>query len=320
MWIILPGLACAPQDYEALRRHLNAVVLDAWEVGLDAPIESVRAAVLRHIQGTQQHVCAAESGGQRNSSQLSPAISSADATSPGLPTAAVANVSAHKPSIPAAASMRAGVSAARFSSGQRPSTADKSYAQQETPSQSPEPLQIFGHSMGGLLAIEWALHYPQEVTRIVLADPTVPDNATPWPFPQWLIRASAYALAPALPMWRKAMNLWGTRSPEPLTPQQLRHYYAGVPATQTLLRQSIACETMQQRVERRLNAQLSAYPGQRPIHAPITHLVAADEASRSAFVRQQRVAAARLGSQLHFLPGHGHLFPISAAYAVKPFL
>jgi len=35
-------------------------------------------------------------------------------------------------------------------------------------------IDLIGHSIGGLAAVEWALRYPEQIGRLVLLDPTTP--------------------------------------------------------------------------------------------------------------------------------------------------
>ncbi|WP_288812766.1 alpha/beta fold hydrolase [uncultured Corynebacterium sp.] len=255
-WIILPGLGCPPQDYFELQQSLDAWVMDAWKVGLDAPIAEVRAYARR--EGVQL------------------------------------------------------------------------------------PVKILGHSMGGLLALEWAARYPGEVTEILLADATTPEHAhltSTWPLPKPLakrveklwarlgtdygVRLPSWVLVPFLPLLRHAMNRWGTQHPEPLSKQERAQYFGSRAAAQSLIRQNCACEKVQRRVFAALGGADSGGSDTQWLRGPhrpkITQLVAAEEQSAdtaSTLVREQLQLAQRLGARPVFLPQHNHLFPISAPGSV----
>lgn len=38
-----------------------------------------------------------------------------------------------------------------------------------------EPCTLIGHSLGGLVALEWALLHPHRVAKLILLDPTFPE-------------------------------------------------------------------------------------------------------------------------------------------------
>lgn len=250
MWIILPGLACPPQDYAELQRELGAWVMDAWVVGLDATIDELREYAFREI---------AEQFGQ-------------DAAK--------------------------------------------------------EPVRILGHSMGGLLAIEWAAMYPEEVAEIILADPTTPRDArvTRWDAGERVwgflgtecgARVPGALLAPVLPFMRWLMTHTETKGKDALTKEERKRYFHSVHAGQTLIRQNCACEMVQRRAFNLLGREEGAAKGWLG-ETPVTLLVADEPANASdidlqepsAFVREQMQLARRLGVEPHFHPSVGHLFPI----------
>lgn len=39
---------------------------------------------------------------------------------------------------------------------------------------SPEQVTLIGHSLGGLVALEWALQFPERINALILLDPTFP--------------------------------------------------------------------------------------------------------------------------------------------------
>ena len=203
---------------------------------------------------------------------------------------------------------------------------------------SREPVRILGHSMGGLLALEWAARYPEEVAEIVLADPTPPKDARVLAWMHlpsrmelvgeklwgWLgtdagAKIPGKILTPALPFLRKVMTSQGEHQPERLSRAERKRYFGSVDAGQSLIRQNCACERTQRRAFYALGGEAGADAGWlREI--PITLLVASDDDPSTMFVREQLQLAQRLRVTPHFFPEATHLFPIATPEIVEPFL
>lgn len=175
-----------------------------------------------------------------------------------------------------------------------------------------EPVQLFGHSLGGLAAIEWALTYPRQVTRIVLADPSPP--ALP---PAVAARAAriGYLLATPLfgyatlaaslgPALRRRGYLHTTGRHDPLPPSVAARYYAGGANWHTMFSQLQASAAQTIRV-----GKLLAAKGHAGLPVPALQLSACSGERR--FAREQRRLAARIGAQLQELDGLSHLFPLT---------
>lgn len=134
MWVILPGWACPPTDYEELIADEPYVVLDQWETPLTEPLDIIRREVARLI--AEEH------------------------DAPEMPT----------------------------------------------------KVKLFGHSFGGLIAVEWAWKHPEEVEQLVLADPSEPepigDRLPPLRMTKLMVKGTAVA-GPWL--YRVSRKLFGTR-------------------------------------------------------------------------------------------------------------
>lgn len=122
-----------------------------------------------------------------------------------------------------------------------------------------EKLSLLGHSMGGLLALEWAARFPDEVATVVLADPTPPANVTPSNMSARQHRVVAGMLAPVLPALRAGLWAAQTRSKEHLGRQELKRRYGTHTGARALVRHNSQCAALQQRVDQALRG--SGLPG-----------------------------------------------------------
>ncbi|MDF9877518.1 alpha/beta fold hydrolase [Cellulosimicrobium cellulans] len=176
-----------------------------------------------------------------------------------------------------------------------------------------EPVDLVGHSVGGLTAIEWALLHPDEVRRLVLLDPTSPWEAH---FPalhtgRALARAgtaAASVLAAGLAVTGPELRRVGVRvvarRPDRLTRHVSRARYGSRDAWTALAHQWFASWEQAPRVRALLDGGRALPPSVQPL------LVTGLRAS-ARFLRQQRELSARLAVPRVGLAGEGHLFPLT---------
>lgn len=238
MWVILPGWACPPTDYEELIADEPYVVLDQWETPLTEPLDIIRREVARLI--AEEH------------------------DAPEMPT----------------------------------------------------KVKLFGHSFGGLIAVEWAWKHPEEVEQLVLADPSEPepigDRLPPLRMTKLMVKGTAVA-GPWL--YRVSRKLFGTRQDQ----WGVRERFAGRKNAQFLVDEFFAVERKQHYLAReplRINPEM-----------PIAYLVSAGSAwqrylspGQRKFLSFQRIFAGMLGVEPVMLRGHNHLFPINHPELVRKYV
>lgn len=187
-------------------------------------------------------------------------------------------------------------------------------------------VDLLGHSLGGLAAVEWALRHPDEVGRLVLLDPTVPARrpvsligarglleraGTP------LLSPSAGLAAPHAASIRRLAFRLSDRRPDPLTPREARQRYDSAQALRGLTAQWFASWDQEDRVARLIEGGAAAdprCPGRSAAPRPV-HMVGLRGASRR-WVAAQRRLSRTVDSHLHLLRGRGHLFPVTSPEVV----
>ncbi|MET3973785.1 alpha/beta hydrolase [Cellulosimicrobium sp. BE325] len=181
-----------------------------------------------------------------------------------------------------------------------------------------EPVDLVGHSVGGLTAIEWALLHPGEVRRLVLLDPT-----SPWEVHLPALHtgtvaaragtAVAGALAAGLAVTGPALRRAGvrvvTRAPDRLPHDLARARYGSRDAWTLLAHQWFASWEQAPRVRALLDDGHRLPAGAEPL------LVAGLRAS-ARFLRAQRELSDRLTVPRVGLAGEGHLYPLTRPDAV----
>lgn len=73
----------------------------------------------------------------------------------------------------------------------------RSFVQMVREKEQRTPIFIFGHSLGGLIALEFALHYPEGLKGVIASSPALVQVGVSHPF--WLFRRSFPRSAPGFP-------------------------------------------------------------------------------------------------------------------------
>lgn len=191
----------------------------------------------------------------------------------------------------------------------------------------PQTLKLFGHSFGGLIALEWALDYPEEVEYVVLADPTPPKPTSgrhqgwlTWEQRFWraLPRNGKRFLECAVrwlgPLARLLTMQTLGRGNEPLNRSQRRQRYGEIDSVRLLFRQNLAVQEHQAAAWHRLASQ------RRVLSARAVVLAGTGGFSGQKFGAKMRNLARELEAQFYALDGCNHLFPLSRSGLVRPFL
>ncbi|WP_169872608.1 alpha/beta hydrolase [Corynebacterium cystitidis] len=184
-----------------------------------------------------------------------------------------------------------------------------------------EQVNLFGHSLGGLLAIEWMLRFPDEVNRVVLVDPTepiLPDHRHhPTPRADAIMRQAkrrkAYVelISPvagiALPLARSLATAAGY-----VAGKDSWRAYAGVPNTRSWLTDLALSRPKQHAVGELINAGSTS--------GIETTMLISNSNWDSAFVGQQlKLAKTLQADRVEVVPSH-HMFPLTKPHLVQPFL
>ena len=175
-------------------------------------------------------------------------------------------------------------------------------------------VDLMGHSLGGLAAIEWALRYPAQVRRLVLLDPTAPDDAPSRSWMKGRIRRVADGLAGAtvVALWPAAERLrrWtirrSTGAPDDLPRDEAHARYGTRESCRFLAGQLSESWEHAARVARMLDG--GAAPCRES--APLL-LVGAGKGGQCGFLRSQWDLGRKLHARTIMLAGQDHLFPLS---------
>ena len=154
-------------------------------------------------------------------------------------------------------------------------------------------IDLIGHSIGGLAAVEWALRYPEQIGRLVLLDPPTPRR-----------RAAASPVGKSL---RRAGIRLATKNPDSLPSGEADARYGTAEAWRLLANQLYESREQEGRVARLLATRTST--SQMPA---AVHLVGAgSRTTQRRFLRAQWELSQRLPTHIVMLPGQNHLFPVT---------
>ncbi|APQ55002.1 Hydrolase/acyltransferase [Corynebacterium pseudotuberculosis] len=174
-----------------------------------------------------------------------------------------------------------------------------------------EKINIFGHSVGGLVAMEWAWLYPQEVDRLVLADPSEPVHVRRRLVPEWLKEGTSVALGELFPLGHKLTQL--TSSDLNSKFSELRRHYGGRDNARSF-DEFLKAEARQRRLA-------TAFEGKNPAPmAKTTLLVGAGLGLQRGFWESQKKLGEQLRAETVFLRGENHMFPVNNPELIRPYL
>ncbi|SDU80497.1 alpha/beta hydrolase [Arcanobacterium phocae] len=163
-----------------------------------------------------------------------------------------------------------------------------------------EPITLIGHSLGGLMALEWALLFPQNVCRLVLLDPTFPRDNAEYTINNPLANIATRLLPLSLaPFFDNSI---------------LNRRYRGKQNRQFLAHQWNYASTLETRVSQLLTASTVAP------HIRTHVIVGAGNGRQTRFLMEQRTLASMLDAKLVMLWGENHLFPLTNPELVLPFI
>lgn len=181
-------------------------------------------------------------------------------------------------------------------------------------------IDLIGHSIGGLAAVEWALRYPEQIGRLVLLDPTTPRRRAAERTASYraafagrtqrgrhLIGAVGAAASPVGKSLRRAGIRLATKNPDSLPSVEADARYGTAEAWRLLANQLYESREQEGRVARLLATRTST--SQMP---PAVHLVGAgSRTTQRRFLRAQWELSQRLPTHIVMLPGQNHLFPVT---------
>ncbi|QRV01515.1 alpha/beta hydrolase [Arcanobacterium phocisimile] len=166
---------------------------------------------------------------------------------------------------------------------------------------------LIGHSLGGLVALEWALMHPELVDHLLLLDPTTPSERPP--------SRAEHALLSAMPALTPALVPLTMPTLAPFISSSIRHKrYRGSRNIKFLLDELRNAHLRQSRVA----TLLKDHP--LPAHIRTTILIGAGNGTEHEFLSEQHQLAQTLNATLIHLWGEGHLFPLRHPELVAPFV
>lgn len=166
---------------------------------------------------------------------------------------------------------------------------------------SPEQVTLIGHSLGGLVALEWALQFPERINALILLDPTFPALHTQLHSPRFSSLISQIA-SPFIPL---ALTPFVDRA-------VIQQRYRGKENVKFLYEQSATASIVEHRVAKLLK--------HTQLEVPTQILVGAGNRSERRFLTEQYQLGQILNAPTHKLWGEGHLFPLTHPELVWPFI
>lgn len=177
-----------------------------------------------------------------------------------------------------------------------------------------EPFGLIGHSIGGNTALEWALKYPHDISRLVLLDPSAPLTFAGG----WLTRGTVFEryaapsmdkVAEILTPWganiRRRMFLRATGVHDHLPHVHAVHRYSNHSGLQTIVDQWFSSWEQEYRLSSLLMSGHTLDQSLRPL------IVCSSGKPRSVSVRKQRRLARLIGAELQITEGADHMFPVT---------
>ncbi|USR78774.1 alpha/beta fold hydrolase [Arcanobacterium pinnipediorum] len=169
------------------------------------------------------------------------------------------------------------------------------------------PTTVIGHSLGALVALEWAIHRPELVSHLLLLDPTFPQahpNTKPH---EAFFRVGSQLAAVFSPVVGLALK--------PFVSQEvLTKRYRGRDNARFLFSELYHASRLESRVHHKLASQ------QLSSDIYVTILVGSGNADEKQFLGQQQHLATLLNARLVNLWGEKHLFPLAHPEFVQPFI
>ena len=195
-----------------------------------------------------------------------------------------------------------------------PLTADTDDIRAELGASDSPKVDLLGHSLGGLAAIEWALRRPDQVRQLVLIDPTAPDEVPSRFHVEGKLRRGMDKLAGAAveALWRVGPRIrrWGIRqttgSEDTLPIDEARARYGTRENSRRLAEQLSASWEHAARVDALLDADVV----RRRSPAPLL-LVGAGNGKQRRFLRSQWDLGRKLHARTIMLTGQNHVFPLT---------